>query len=163
MCVLNHSVMSDSLWPLDCSPLGCFDCGDSPGKNTGVGFLCPPPGGLPNPEIKLRYPELQVDSLLSGSPGKPTNTGVGSLCLLQGLFSTQGSNWGLLHFIRILYQLSYYNIRHVTLTIFRCMVQWHELNIVLWPLLPSISRTFPIFPNWNSVSIKHEFFILPFR
>ena len=28
--------------------------------------------------------------------GKPKNTGVGSLSLLQGIFLTQGSNWGLL-------------------------------------------------------------------
>ena len=39
------------------------------------------------------------------SPGQ--NTGVGSLSLLQGIFPTQGSNWGLLHCKRILYQLSY--------------------------------------------------------
>ena len=39
------------------------------------------------------------------SPGQ--NTGVGSLALLQGIFPTQGSNPGLLHYRRILYQLSY--------------------------------------------------------
>ena len=39
------------------------------------------------------------------SPGQ--NTGVGSLSLLQGIFSTQGSNAGLLHCRRILYQLSH--------------------------------------------------------
>ena len=35
------------------------------------------------------------------------NTGVGSLCLLQRIFPTQGSNQGLLHCRQILYQLSY--------------------------------------------------------
>ena len=35
------------------------------------------------------------------------NTGVGSLCLLQGIFPTQGSNAGLLLCRRILYQLSH--------------------------------------------------------
>ena len=39
------------------------------------------------------------------SPGQ--NTGVGSLSLLQGIFPTQGSNSGLLHCRRILYQLSH--------------------------------------------------------
>ena len=39
--------------------------------------------------------------------GKPKNTGVGSLSLLQGIFLTQKSNWGLLHCRQILYQLSY--------------------------------------------------------
>ena len=38
------------------------------------------------------------------SPGQ--NTGVGSLSLLQGIFPTQGSNPGLLHWGQILYQLS---------------------------------------------------------
>ena len=36
------------------------------------------------------------------------NTVVSSLSLLQGIFPTQGSNPGLLHFRRILYQLSYH-------------------------------------------------------
>ena len=35
------------------------------------------------------------------------NTEVGSLSLLQGIFPTQGSNRGLLHFRQILYQLSH--------------------------------------------------------
>ena len=35
------------------------------------------------------------------------NTGVGSLCLLQGIFPTQGSNPGLPRCRQILYQLSY--------------------------------------------------------
>ena len=39
------------------------------------------------------------------SPGK--NTGVGCHDLLQGIFPTQGSNPGLSHCRRILYQLSY--------------------------------------------------------
>ena len=38
-------------------------------------------------------------------PGQ--NTGGGNLSLLQGIFPTQESNWGLLHCRRILYQLSY--------------------------------------------------------
>ena len=39
------------------------------------------------------------------SPGQ--NIGVGRLSLLQGIFPTQGSNPGLLHFRWILYQLSH--------------------------------------------------------
>ena len=39
------------------------------------------------------------------SPGQ--NTAVGSCCLLQGIFPTQGSNSGLLHCRQILYQLSH--------------------------------------------------------
>ena len=50
---------------------------------------------------------LQTHRLYSSwnSPGQ--NTGVGSLSLLQGIFPTQGSNPGLLHYRWILYQLSY--------------------------------------------------------
>ena len=62
---------------------------------------------LPNPEIKPRSPALQADSLPSELPGKPKNTGVGGLSLLQGIFLTQESNQGLLHCRQILYQLSY--------------------------------------------------------
>ena len=35
--VLSPSVVSNSLWPMDCSPPGSSVHGDSPGKNTGVG------------------------------------------------------------------------------------------------------------------------------
>ena len=45
---------------------------------------CPSPRDLPNPEIKPRSLALQVDSLLSEPPGKPKNTGVGSLSLSLG-------------------------------------------------------------------------------
>ena len=56
---------------------------------------CPPPGDLLNPGIKPRSPTLQVDSLPAEPPGKPKNTGVGSLSLLQRIFLNQESNWGL--------------------------------------------------------------------
>ena len=56
---------------------------------------------------QLRSPTSQVDSLPSEPPGKPRNTGVSSLSLLQGIFPTKESNRGLLHCRQILYQLSY--------------------------------------------------------
>ena len=52
-------------------------------------------------------PILRADSLLAEPQGKPRNTGVGSLSLLQLIFLTQESNWGFLHCKWILYQLSY--------------------------------------------------------
>jgi len=67
----------------------------------------PSPEDLPNPGIKIRSPTLQVDSLPAESPGKPKNTGVGSLSLLQWIFLTQELNWGLLHCRQIIYQQSY--------------------------------------------------------
>ena len=57
--------------------------------------------------FQTRSPALQVDSLSAEPQGKPKNTGVGSLSLLQHIFPTQESNWGLLHCRQILYQLSY--------------------------------------------------------
>ena len=62
---------------------------------------------LPNPGIEPRSSTLQEDSLPVRPPGKPKNTGVSSLSLLQGLFPTQGSNPGLPHCKRILYSLSH--------------------------------------------------------
>ena len=62
---------------------------------------------LPNPGIKPRSPPLQVDSLPVEPQGKPKNTGVGSLSLLQRIFPTQESNRSLLHCRQILYQLSH--------------------------------------------------------
>ena len=54
-----------------------------------------------------RSPTLQADSLPPEPQGKPKNTGVGSLSLLQRVFLTQESDWGLLRCRQILYQLSY--------------------------------------------------------
>ena len=45
---------------------------------------CPPLEDLPNPGIEPRSPTLQADSSPSEPPGKPQNTGVGRLSLLQG-------------------------------------------------------------------------------
>ena len=53
-----------------------------------------------------RSPALQVYSLPAKPQGKPKNTGVGSLSLLQRIFLTQESNRDLLHCRWILYQLS---------------------------------------------------------
>ena len=71
------------------------------------GWPFPSPGDLPKPGIKPRSPALQVDSLPAEPQGKPKNTGMGSLSLLQWIFLTQESNRGLLLCRQILYQLSY--------------------------------------------------------
>ena len=56
--------------------------------------------------------QTQVSHIAGGflpaeSQGKPKNTGVGSLSLLQWIFPTQELNQHLLHCRQILYQLSY--------------------------------------------------------
>ena len=87
----------------------------------GLPFLSP--GDLSDLGMEPMSPALQVDSLpLShwGSHGSSQphglysprnfpgqNTGVGSHSFLQGIFSTQGSNPGLLHCSQILHQLSH--------------------------------------------------------
>ena len=62
---------------------------------------------LPNSGIKPRSSTLQADSLSAEPPGKPKNTGVGSLSLLQWIFLIKESNKGLLHCRQSLCQLSY--------------------------------------------------------
>ena len=61
------------------------------------GLLFPSLGDLPDPGMEPGFPALQVDSLPAKPPGKPKNTGVGSLSLLQGIFLTQEWNQGLPH------------------------------------------------------------------
>ena len=67
-------------------------------------------GILPTQGSNLRSPTLQADSLPVEPQGKPKNTGVGSLSLLQRTFPTQESNWGLLHCRCMSYQGSPYKI-----------------------------------------------------
>ena len=38
--------------PMDCKPTRLLRPWDSPGKNTGLGLPCPPPGDLPDPRIE---------------------------------------------------------------------------------------------------------------
>ena len=96
----SHSVISDSL-----QPQGLVHGILQARILEWVAFLFS--RGLPNPGIKPRSPTLQADSLPAEPQGKPKNTGMGSLSLLQGIFWTQESNRGLLHYRRILYQGSY--------------------------------------------------------
>ena len=92
----------------------------------------PTPGDVPNPGIEPGSLALQADALPSEPPGSLESEsqsvisdslqphgleqsiefsrqeyGVDSLSLLQGIFPTQGSNLGLLHCRRILYQMSH--------------------------------------------------------
>ena len=93
----SRSVISTSL-----RPHGLYSPWNSPGQNTGVSNHSLLQGNLPNPGIELRSPTLQVDSSPAEPAGKPKNTAVGSLSLLQGNILTQESNGGLLHWRQIL-------------------------------------------------------------
>ena len=70
--------------------------------------------GSSHPRDWTQVPTLQVDSLLTESPGKPKNSGVGSLSLLQGIFPTRESNWDLLPFRQILAAGIGSRVEHVT-------------------------------------------------
>ena len=50
------------------------------------GLPCPSPGDLPNPGIEPWSPTLQVVPSPAEPPGKPKNTTVGRLSLLQQIF-----------------------------------------------------------------------------
>ena len=63
--------------------------------------------GSSQPRDQTQVSRIAGGFLLAESQGKPKNTGVGSLSLLQQIFLTQESNRGLLHCRWILYQLSY--------------------------------------------------------
>ena len=70
--------------------------------------------------------------------GKPKNTAVGSLSLLQQIFPTQELNWGLLHCRWILYQLSYqgrpiHKIKYTNWAIREDL--FHEIKYILFHIL----------------------------
>ena len=93
-------------WLTLCDPMDCIVHGILQARILEwVAF--PSPRDLPNPGLEPRSPTLQADSLPAEPPGKPKNTGVGSLSLLQWIFPTQGLNPGLGHCRQILYLLSH--------------------------------------------------------
>ena len=104
LCFVTQSCLT--LWPHVLQPARLLCPWGFSRQECWSGLSCPIPGDLPNPGIEPRSPALRADSLLTEPPGKPKNTGVGSLSLLQGNFPTQESNRGLLRCRQILYQLS---------------------------------------------------------
>ena len=93
-----------TLRPRGLEPTGSVSVGVSR-QEYWSGLPCPPPGDLSHPGVKPRPPTLQADSLPAEPRGKFTNTGVGSLSILQGIFPSKGSNLGLLHCRLILHYL----------------------------------------------------------
>ena len=92
--------------------------------------------------------ELQADSLPTEPPGNLKNIGVGSLSLLQRIFPTQESNWGLLHCRRILYQLSYWGSPNCALKNGYsgkfCSVGSHFSRVQLFVTLWIVARQAPL-------------------
>ena len=88
--------------PMDYSLPGSSIHGDSPGKNTDVGFHALLQGIFLTQGSNSGLPHCRWILLPSEPPGKPKNTGVGSLSILQRNFLTQESNCGFLHYRQIL-------------------------------------------------------------
>ena len=80
---VSHSVVSDSLRPMDCAHQAPLSMGFSR-QEYWSGLPYPPPGSLPYPVIKSGSPTLQVDSLPSEPPGKPN--GFQSFLIISLLF-----------------------------------------------------------------------------
>ena len=78
------------------------------------------------------------------SPGR--NTGVGSCFLLQGIFPTQGSNLGLSHCRRILYQLSHQGS------------PWHVVNtnFAFWNYLEFSPPEFFLICDWLNPQMQNS-------
>ena len=95
----------------------------------------------------LRSPTWQADSLPAVPPGKPKNTGVDSLFLLQHIFPTQEPNQGLLHCRQILYQKSYQGSTHVIIDLSKAIegtppTANPKANYRLWLILMCECRFF---------------------
>ena len=133
---------------------------------------------------QLRSPTLRADSLPAEPQGKPKNTGLGSLFLLQRIFLTQELNRGLLHCRRILCQLSYerspvQSVSHVQLfatpwtavlqaflffTVSRSLLKFMSIESVMLSnhlilchpllLLPSIFPSNRVFSNEPTLCIR---------
>ena len=100
---------------------------------------------------------LQPHGLYSSwnSPGQ--NTRVGSLSLLQGIFPTQGSNPGLPHCRRILYQLSHKrrpNLHYLSHQMSHCL--YNIFNSLKW----SCSFMLFVFPLECKIFISAENFLI---
>jgi len=124
--------MSDSCNPVDCSPPrssvhGIFQARywsglpfpfqhifPTQGSNSclplsGRFFTAEPPGKhiFPNQGLNPGLPHCRWILYQTEPPGKPKNTGVGSMSLLQGIFPTPESNQGFQPHRQIPYQLRY--------------------------------------------------------
>ena len=79
-------------------------------------------------------------SLQAEPQGKPKNTGMGSLSLLQGIFLTTELNRGLLYCRQILYQLSYQGNYKLKFSFKKCDLQCllHRFGVKSFTILSHI-------------------------
>ena len=87
---------------------------------------CPFSRGSSPPRNQTGISHIAGGFFTSWATGKPKNTRVGSLSLLQWIFLTQELDWNLLHCRQILYQLSY---------------QGNPINIRRWAYYYTITKS----------------------
>ena len=80
--------------PMNCSPPGSSVNGGFSKQEHWSGLPCPLPGYLAKQGIEPRSPALRANSLPSRPRGKPKNTRVGGLSLLQGELPAPGIQLG---------------------------------------------------------------------
>ena len=97
----SHSVVPDSLWPHGYKVRGILQA------RVLAWVAFPFSAGSSQPRDWTQVSRIAGDSLPAEPQGKPKNTGVGSLSLLQEIFPTQELKQGLQHCRWILYQLSH--------------------------------------------------------
>ena len=78
---------------MECSPARLLCPWDSPGKNTGVGCHSLLQGIFPTQGSVLSLLHLQVDSLVSELPGKPTCLGYFLLNFGMEMFAGRSYTW----------------------------------------------------------------------
>ena len=128
---------------MDCSLPGSSIHRDSPGKNTRVGCHL----DLPNPGIESKSPASRADSLPPEPSGKPKNTGMSSLSLLQRNFPTQEWNRGLLYCRWILYQLSQGKPKNTGMG---------NLSLLQWIFLTLESNRGHLYCRWILYQLSYE-------
>ena len=148
--VLSCSVMYDSLQPQGLQPTRLLCSWGFSRQDYWNGLPCPSPQDLPNPGIEPRSPTSQMDSLLTEPSGKPKNTGVGSLSLLQGIFLTRESNQSLIC------------IAGRFFTIFTLILSCISLHFsTLTTLYYNI--VFPVLSLWREFEILFSFYLFIFN
>ena len=103
--------------------------------------------------------QTQVSHIATSLPakpqGKPKNTGVGNLSLLQWIFLVQESNQGFLHCRWILYQLSHLGKPDTTRTHPSCVppTKRASFNLITskYPMNPNCETFYTIISRYSSV------------
>ena len=111
-----------TLWPH-----GLYGPWNSSGQNTGVGSLSFSRRSS-QPRDWTQVSHIAGRFFTSWTTGKPKNTGVSSLSLLQQIFLTQELKRGFLHYRQILYQLSYQGSPHLSWD----PLCWVSVGMRLW-------------------------------